>query len=111
MDVHAPASPGHPGQFRIYITAESMPKFRAIVLPYIIPSMLYKLLDKKSNTPKDNRPKPIQVTDIVTNITTIYLSLRDLNNNSPLSRSGVTNYLREKTTRLYKRRYIITELK
>ena len=85
-----------------------MPKFRTLVLPYIIPSMLYKLLDKKSNTPKDNRPKPIQVTDIETNITgsagdipsgnitTIYLSLRDLNNNSPLSRSGVVAYLREK---------------
>lgn len=31
------------GQFRIYIFPKSMDKLRAIVLPYMVPSMLYKI--------------------------------------------------------------------
>ena len=99
-----------PDQFRIYIVAKSMPRLRNIVTPYFIPSMLYKLFDNKSKTPKDNRPKRIQVTDTVTNITTVYSSLRQLNNNSSLSRSGIATHLRKKETKLYKSKYIIIEL-
>ena len=31
------------GQFHIYVWAESMPQLRAIVRPYMVSSMLYKL--------------------------------------------------------------------
>jgi hypothetical protein len=31
------------GQYRIYIKANSMDRLRQIILPYIIPSMLYKI--------------------------------------------------------------------
>jgi LAGLIDADG DNA endonuclease family/Cytochrome C oxidase subunit II, transmembrane domain len=38
----------HAGQPMIYITANSMPKFRALVAPHFHPTMMYKLLTKLS---------------------------------------------------------------
>jgi hypothetical protein len=33
----------HTNQFRIYVRSNSMDRFRSLVAPYFIPSMLYKL--------------------------------------------------------------------
>lgn len=89
-----------------------MPKFRELVTPYFIPSMLYKLEDQRSKSPKDNRPFSLQVTDTKTNITTMYMSLRDLSSKTSLSRDRVGVYLRDKNnTKLYKDRYEIIKLK
>lgn len=99
-------------EYRIYIVAKSMPKFRELVTPYFIPSMLYKLEDQRSKSPKDNRPFSLQVTDTKTNITTMYMSLRDLSSKTSLSRDRVGVYLRDKNnTKLYKDRYEIIKLK
>jgi hypothetical protein len=45
----------NPGQYRIFISNKSMNSLRAIVLPYMVESMLYKINLKPKRTAKADK--------------------------------------------------------
>jgi len=45
----------NPGQYRIFISNKSMNSLRAIVLPYMIESMLYKINLKPKGISNENK--------------------------------------------------------